>query len=124
MAFTDAEKETLLEILALRADTGTAERTTFETALTAAEAIPGREDRIRTYLVDWADIPKEPVKIDGGPKAMTYTTSEHRLFVRNEIAVALGYPVMTLVEYDTATQGFTVVQITLNGLYSSGSEWA
>jgi hypothetical protein len=127
MALTAAQTVTLLEILGLRGEPGTSERTTFDDAVTAAIADPGREDQLIQYTVDWAAISKAPVSTTG---AKEYSTTRHRLEVRNKVAVVLGYPVLTLSEYELIVAGedssnaMQFVTISLGGLYGTGDEYS
>ena len=116
MAFTNAEKMTLLEILALRGEPGTDERTEFEAAIDVAEADDGRETQIRGYIAQWNAISTAPVATTGEKQ---YSTAAHRLEVRNKVAIALGYEVLTLVEYQPPADGAQWVTIQLPGLYGT-----
>jgi hypothetical protein len=101
MALTAAQTVTLLEILGLRGEPGTSERTTFDDAVTAALADPGREDQLAQYILDWIDVGTMPVTTTGTKQ---YDTTRHRWEIYRRVSIVLGYDWLTLAEY-TATEG-------------------
>jgi hypothetical protein len=88
-ALTSAERDKLREILEFDA---TPDTSTYDDLETKVDALEGYQNqRARAYIDDWDVISVQPVTLDGGADAMSYSSTSHELQVRNRLRLLLGY---------------------------------